>query len=230
MTAPVFEAVSAVTNFSGTPSSPQTFSLNAGSNANRCVVLWIWSYTSGGAYTVSATYGGAAMTASSAVSWAGANDIFQCFVLTGAASGSNTISLSWTGSLGGVCCAAAAWSGVGTAGAFTSVNDSSGDTDATVTFSSATGALGIWGFVTQDAFAGTLTVNSTEVQRLNTTALGSFGLAGIYEKAGAASLTLQINASTTIHEIGFGLSLAPPVASGTFGRPYYSRLIGGANL
>ena len=201
------------------------FNIDAGTNADRCVVLWVFAKSGLANSGYTATCGGNAMTTYTEQSFGGVNDKVMIFTYVGAASGSNAITLQFTGDAN-LRAVAGAWSGVGGVANAAYVADTTGDTTATLTITSATGDLAVVGFGLNATAGERFTAAGTEVKHYDAD-LGTESIS-IFEKAGAASVTITANSDgTTVYEYAYGISLTAAAGGGSANGAaayYYSQL------
>lgn len=208
-----FEAV--VTQCNNTFITTCTATLNAGTNADRVVLVLASSEYGGGVgeSPTSATYGGVSMTAGTEFTVAGIKT--RLFWLVGAASGSNSVVVTYAAATLRHCLIAVAYSGYAAAsGETTSVT---GGNAVSLAIPSSNGSLGV-GLGFSDAGGGnTATPASGETERLDADLSPALYHAYVYEEASTgSSVTVGWVTAAGSNPISGGVSLAPaaPASSG----------------
>ena len=190
MAAPVFQSS---TSFSSTFAASITRALNAGSGANRCVLVFATNQSSNSTVPASATYGGIAMTAGSLQTCTAVGNQGRLFWLFGdgnVASGSNNIVVTYSNGNGKPDIVAVAYNGVdGSSGVRNLVTNTGLSGAPNWNVSSAAGdiAVALWTVTAGGAIAPT----SPTVARFSE-ANGSNVLDNVaWERAGAASVSVS---------------------------------------
>lgn len=199
------------------PSSPMTFAYDAGAGSDRFVAVWVWTFASNANAISGVTYGGASASASgTAADWSGTHDHFNVYLFDAAATGSNNVVVSWTGTPTAVVALAAGWTGVASSGNAASRLASSGDTTATspaiTTTSGDTAAV----LFLQSATGERLTVTGTAQEILDADVSGA-GV-GIYMQEAVGSTTTIVCDSdgSNIFENAFGFRMTPAGGGSSF--------------
>lgn len=206
-------AVDAVSSVAGSGAGPFTW-LHTCSGSNRLLKVDISYYDSGD--TISAvTYNGDAMTVIPSSTVSNGQYTVTSYGLIAPDTGSNTISVTFTGSVFDFGAGAISWTDADQATPFgTAATASGSDATPTVNVTSASGEI------VSDALviihSGTLTVDGSQSQRWNST--GAFGFikyAGSTE-AGATSTTMSWANSTSQDWAIVGVPVKPVSGGGSF--------------
>lgn len=204
-----FQSISTLHSATGFPSSPLDFSFDAGTGADRCVIVWVWTLASATNALTGCDYAGVPSTISGAnQAWSGANDNFRVFVFTGAASGSNTVHITWTGTPSAVYAIAESWDGVGTASGITFGADISGDTQASLTIPTTSGDTAVAMHLVAPP-GERFTPAGTETKRFDADGTGC-SIVVLDKPAVGTSTTVAGNSDgTTVYESSYGVALSP---------------------
>jgi hypothetical protein len=167
-------------------SSSLTFALDAGSDADRVVLVYAGTDRGGATTISSATYNGVSMSSLAGVVQASGFD-GRFFYLTGAASGSNNVVITYSDANTKPCAAAAVYSGVsGVSGAVNVVTGYVSSVSSTV--SSASGDLVV--MLGMQYGRSSVSPSSPAVERMDTVARGAiYGF--LWDEAGASSVTID---------------------------------------
>lgn len=205
--------------------SSLTQSLNAGTNDNRCVIVFAVT-DRGGATTInSATYGGVSMTAHTAFAHGSGYD-GRLFYLGGAASGANDVVVTYSDGNTKPKFVAVAYSGVdGTTPVDQLANYTPGVTSApSATVTSASGDL--VGFICFYVGGTSATAASPATERLDANVNTSGFYSFIWDEAGDTSVTINGTLSSSSETWGTSFNLNAASAGAT-GVPATNRLLMG---
>lgn len=206
-------------------SSTITKALDAGVNADRCVLVFAMTDRGSATTISSATYGGVAMTAHTAFTTGGSGYDGRLFYLGGAASGSNNVVVTYSDGNSKPKIIAVAYSGVDTTtpvDQLANYNPGAGVTAPSATVTSAADDLVVLMCAYNGATSATPAAPATE--RFDAVLASAF-YGFIWDEAGAASVT--INGTLTSSEVwGAALNLNAASAGAT-GVPATNRFMMG---